>query len=377
MTAKRIHFTELAINRLSQEGTYWDTHTRAFGLRVGKTRKTLFIVRSDGSREVVGHVGLIDLKAARRKAQELLLSVHTPHPTFSFKEAFDLYASTRLKNYRERSRNEVTRLVQKHMAPYFTHNTNELNHHLISTILEPLAPSEANHLFGVLRTFFNWCEKRDLCTSPIRKLDKPYKEKSRDRILTDHEIRLLWIATATPSTFHSIVRLCLLTGQRRGEISQIQSGWIKDGWLTFPKEVTKNGSEHSIPVTAQVFTLVASRFQSASLTPSQQLLFPASKSSSQKTSVFNGWSKSKAALDKASGVNDWTLHDLRRTWASLAARWGIPEHLAARIQNHRSAVHTNPIRAVYQRYEFRDEMRDAMELFERSLLQLLAAPTSS
>lgn len=49
MTAKRMHFTELALSRLSTEGLYWDTHTRAFGLRVGKRKKTLFIVRGDGT----------------------------------------------------------------------------------------------------------------------------------------------------------------------------------------------------------------------------------------------------------------------------------------------------------------------------------------
>lgn len=354
MTAKHLLFTELALNRLSVEGTYWDTNTRAFGCRVGKRRKTLFIVRSDGTREIVGHIPGIDVKTARRRAQELLLSRYTPRPSQTLQDAFETYKATYLHNYRDRSRKEVIRLVEKHLGPLWTDKLLDITHHQIADIFDAIAPSEANHLFGVLRTFFKWAEKRELSGNPMSKLDRPHKTESRSRILSEDEIRKIWLNCTSPTAFNSIIKLALLTGQRRGELAAIDQNWIKDGSITFPSHITKNGHEHTIPFSSLCVML------SKSITPG-----------------YNAWSQPKKRLDNRTGVADYTLHDLRRTWASLAAMWGIPEHIAARIQNHRTAQHQNPIRAIYQRYEFRDEMKEAMELFERRLLNEVLTTTNS
>lgn len=64
----------------------------------------------------------------------------------------------------------------------------------ITDVLDKLAPSEANHLFGALRTFFNWCEKRELMQSPIGKLGKPHKETKREKVLTLDELKEIWLA---------------------------------------------------------------------------------------------------------------------------------------------------------------------------------------
>lgn len=344
-----VSLTELSVRSLkaSTQTDFWDTNLPGFGLRVGPRSKT-FVFKHQNRRYTIGTWPELSLKEARDRARTRT-GIAEGSTSITLSEAFETYKAMYLHNYRERSRREVIRLVEKHLSPRWTDRLTDISHHQLADIFDAIAPSEANHLYGVLRTFFTWAEKRELCGNPLKKLDRPHKSTSRSRILSDDEICRLWTATEEPTHFNAVIRLALLTGQRRGELSAIQLDWIVGDNLTIPANLSKNGHEHSVPFSDTCIALTKH------LKPN-----------------FSAWSKSKATLDRRSGVTDWTIHDLRRTWASLAARWGIPEHLAARIQNHRSAFHANPIRAVYQRYEFRKEMQEAMNLFEQNLLTLVA-----
>jgi hypothetical protein len=71
---------------------------------------------------------------------------------------------------------------------------------------------------------------------------------------------------------------------------------------------------------------------------------------------FSGFSKAKAALDKASGVVDWTLHDLRRTARTLLSRVGVSEGHAERVLGH--AI--GGVKGVYDRWQYREERRIAL-----------------
>jgi integrase len=64
-------------------------------------------------------------------------------------------------------------------------------------------------------------------------------------VLTDAELKAIWNATGDGKIFSNIIRLLILTGQRRGEIAQLHASWIRD--ITIPKELTKNGREHTFP----------------------------------------------------------------------------------------------------------------------------------
>jgi hypothetical protein len=92
--------------------------------------------------------------------------------------------------------------------------------------------------------------------------------------------------------------------QRRGEIAALRKEWICNDTITLPREIAKNAREHKFPIgrTAQ-FVLASQKLENS-------LIFPAR---GNLTKPFNGWSNSKVALDKASGVSGWMLHDLRRT----------------------------------------------------------------
>ena len=161
----------------------------------------------------------------------------------------------------------------------------------------------------------------------------------RDRLLSDDEIAAIWHVDQRP--YSDIVKLLILTGQRRNQIWRFEPAWIDNDVLTFPTDVMKSKRPHTIPITGYRELLPARPF------------------------TFNGWSKSKARLDRRSGVSDWVLHDLRRYFSSTMARLGVPLHVTEQIIDHRSQV--SGVAAIYNRYTFLDEMREALLAYEAHL----------
>ena len=107
-------------------------------------------------------------------------------------------------------------------------------------------------------------------------------------------------------------------------------------------------------------------------------LFPASRGTwraGKATSFFNAWGKNKVALDVASGITDWTLHDLRRTFATNLAALGTPIHVTEKLLNHVSGT-LSGVAAVYNRHAYIDEMRTAIEAWEKRLSFILATHKS-
>lgn len=352
--------TELSLKNLAPPAdgriTIWDG---PLGVRVTASGvKTFIAMIGSGRRHTIGRYPIVTLAQARAAATKLkaektlgrifpeLVSLNETRTAYLAQA--DLRPNTRM--YTERNLN---RLISTRLT--------DITPREITRILDGLAPSSASQALRVYTAFFNWCiRKHYLEKSPCDRMQATHST-ARSRLLSDAEVQLIWQATEAPSTFHTIVRLLLLTGQRRTEIAALQHSWIKDTTITLPKEITKNGRGHTFPVGNLAQVLLSC------LAASSHLLFPARGSS---TTPFNGWSKSKAALDKASGVTDWTLHDLRRYFASTHAKIGTPIHITERLLNHVSGSQSGIV-SVYQRHEYRDEMRQAAERYEAHLATLL------
>jgi integrase len=134
---------------------------------------------------------------------------------------------------------------------------------------------------------------------------------------------------------------------------------------TIPKELTKNGREHTFPCGNFAAELLGQMkpFQA------QELYFLARG----RSTPFNGWMKSKLALDKKLGPDfkPWTLHDCRRTFATNMAKLGVRLEVTEKILNHVSGS-TGGIVGVYMKYNFESEMRSAIELWEQKLASIVA-----
>jgi integrase len=362
-----LNITDIAVHQLRTPGIYMDTKLPAFGLRVGKTRKTWLIVPDQRRvRKVIGHYPAMPVAKARDTARKLLAS-RSPYHAILFGEALDqflevLKSSTRPSTYKGTSRH-----LEGYLRPVLANRPlADVKTYDVMNIIDGLRdrPSEASHAFSAAKQFFRWASGRGYCSHILDRLKAPSKSTQRARVLADDELRTVWTAAERmEGHFGTIVKLLILTGQRRGEIAALRSSWIRDHKITLPKEIAKNRRQHTFPITSLSESLVSSR-----LPNDNTLFFPARG----KTDVpFNGWSKSKAALDKASSVKDWTLHDLRRTVASNMAALGVRIETIERILNHVSGSFGG-VAGTYNRHSYEPEMAEAMNLWETRLRTIVS-----
>jgi integrase len=370
----RQHLTEIGVRALKPTGKQfrvWDTATPGFGVLVnGRSKSWIVMYGTDRKLKVLGHFPATSLADARKRAKGFLLDPKTEPASLTFSEAAEAFLRAQ-DHLSERSKTDYAWHLKRHFEPPLGRKPlNEIDTHHVLKILDDLQdkPALRKYAHSVVRRLFRWAVgRRYIKHSPIQGADVPKPVPSRDRVLTDDELRAIWKATDEPTTYNRIVRMLLLTGQRAGEITALQTSWIKDNEIVFPKEATKNGREHPCPLAPSSLTLI----QTSSLSNgTETYLFPA-RGSGTHPKPFNGFSKSKLALDKKLGPDfkPWTLHDLRRTFATNMARLGVPIHVVEKLLNHLSGSFGGIV-GVYQRHSYAAEMRDAVERYEKWFITL-------
>jgi integrase len=201
-------------------------------------------------------------------------------------------------------------------------------------------PYLANRVLSVLHKFFAWLCGRDALTlNPASGVERPHEEQARERILTDPEIKALWRA-AEGDVFGQALRLMLLTGARRNEVSRMEWDEIEDRVWTIPKERSKNGRAHAVPLSPQAWAII----EAMPRLVGSPYVFTTSNGG-----AVRGWAKAKTRLSKKAGVAEagWRLHDLRRTAASGMQRLGVPVHVIEKALNHVSGVYRGVV-GIYQ-----------------------------
>jgi integrase len=210
------------------------------------------------------------------------------------------------------------------------------------------------------RSFCEWAVSRGLAKfNPMAGLRAPSRTRhqrlqdaeDKGKAFTDAELVAVWRAAQgvqdragrggpAAGTFGGLVQLALLTGMRRGELSQLQrdrhvltgeraidNRGIDGERIHLPKAITKTAADHDVPLTPLMRAVIAAQPRGAS-----PLLFPSRITGGQ----LKGWTKLVAALKDASGV-DVELHDLRRTVRTLMSRLGIAEDIAELAIGHQRA----------------------------------------
>jgi integrase len=182
----------------------------------------------------------------------------------------------------------------------------------------------------------------------------------RERVLVDDELAAIWRATAGAGPFNGIVRLLLLTGQRREEVAGMTWAELSGDFSTWiiPASRAKNGATHIVSLSMLVQDLLRSLPQFG------ELVFPGLRG------PFNGWSKAKAALDAKSGVTSWRLHDLRRTAATGLQRLGVRLEVTEQVLNHVSGSRAGIV-GVYQRHDFAAEKAAALDAWGEHVMGVI------
>ena len=222
---------------------------------------------------------------------------------------------------------------------------------LLDGIVARNAPVQANRTLAVISRLFSWAVNHDLAPgSPCVRLEKPGgKERKRERVLTDTEVRALWGAwDDRGGIFGAYCKVLLLAVQRRGETAAMR--WedldLEGGLWTIPR--SKGGHAHEVPLAPGVVALLRTIPQQGDC---------AYVFSTRRARPISGFGKLTAATTKAAGVTGWRLHDLRRTAATNMAKLGIAKETIKRVLGHAEA----DVTATYVRFAWAPSKRAALE----------------
>ncbi|MEI9403544.1 tyrosine-type recombinase/integrase [Mesorhizobium argentiipisi] len=269
---------------------------------------------------------------------------------------------------------EYERIIATNIKPHWTHITDirTIDYRDVEKLLDKLTPGARRNVFAVLSAFFRWKPvARAIGRNIIQLAEAPPKPQSRARVLAHEEIKIVWRAAENCGyPFGPMVQLLLLTGQRRDEIAELKWIELSDEFdaITLEASRTKNGHPHIVPLAPLAKSIIETlpRLTDADGNPSEYVFTTTAKT------PFSGFSNGKKALDKHCGeppLPDWHLHDLRRTCATELAKLGVKQEVTEAILNHKTGK-VSGVAAIYNRYEYEDEKRDALEQWAIRMLAI-------
>lgn len=370
-----MRLTDLSIRRLKTpeigQKTHFDDTLPGFGVRVSQGGGKSFVVMYGPKRHLktVGRYPYLTLADARNEAKRIQAEAYSggaaagPRTSVTFDDARQRFLADSKSRNKARTYTDYHRLLHRHFN--FLKDIGDLTRVDIMGVVEHLhaTPSEQRHAFVAIRIMMNWCVKRGLIeVSPAPAMS--FKNPARSTILSDQDLKAVWHqAIEFGYPYGSIIQLLIFTGQRRGEIAALRRSWLEDDLVVFPEGFTKNRREHRMPLSPMARELIDA------IPDIGDLLFPARGSIER---PFNGWGKSKERFDSPLDTAPYTLHDLRRTFSSNMARLGTPIHVTEKLLNHISGS-VSGVAAVYNRYSYLEEMREAMRNHDEFLVKMAEA----
>lgn len=252
---------------------------------------------------------------------------------------------------------------------------------LLDEIADSGRLTTANRLRAYLSGFLNWCVERDiLAMSPAIGVKPAKKEESRERVLSDDEIRWLWQACETiEKPWGPFIKVLLLTGQRRGEVAAMRETEIAGATWHLDAKRTKNGRAHDVPLSDAALAALSGtmKIKGAGYLFTMTGNSPLSNFHRGREAVVVKMAKiAEKERGEPVAIPHWTFHDLRRTAATGMARLGIPVRVTEAVLNHVSGT-GGGIVAVYQRHDYADEKRAALDSWARFVTSIVEGKTDN
>lgn len=358
----KMHLTDLAVKKLSLpkrgQTTYWDQSTSGFGVRCSTKSKSYVVMYGEKRRlKTLGRLPDLSLANARKQAR-VFLSMHITQGSEHREYQYEVVLSEYLEECRMRLRESTYTgysLYLSHIT--FTGNISKITQgQVLKAITEyTQSKSSQNYAFTTFKVFFNWAVRRQLISAnPLIALKRPHQSVTRQRVLDEDETKALLSYTLnTRDRFNDVVSLLLFTGQRKGEIATMEWSQVDGDLLTLPPEKTKNKREHIVPLGTHALDMLHS------IEGGSHYVF----GTTETDAPFNGWGRAQRRLLRETGIEHFTLHDLRRTFATIHAKIGTPIHVTEKLLNHVSGT-ISGVAAVYNRHSYMDEMRTAISQYD-------------
>lgn len=400
--ATRKTLTATGVERMrgpaSGQVEHWDMRIPGFGIRVtSKGRKSWVLMRRlHGKliRVTLGQYPAMDLAEARKAAGDMADMIERGEDPRETKRQ-------QLAEAADKQRNTVEGVVRDFIAKHAKRHTKSWRQQelafekhvlpkwgkrpisaitrrdvmdLLDELVDAGLSTGANRVLAYVRKMFNWAVERGIVDmSPVPpRMKPPAKEAPRERTLSDEEIADLWQACSEAGyPFGPLLKMMLVTGQRRGEVATMrwQDVDLEEGTWTIPAADYKTGVAHTVPLSRLALDLLAAAPRFAEGKRNNGFVFTTTAGEKP----VSGYGKPKARLDEAiakarkkdkrEAMPAWRLHDLRRTVRTNLPALGISPDTAERVVGH--AI--GGVRGVYDRYSYLPEKRQALDAWARKL----------
>jgi len=355
------------VDKIQPNTIVWDTKISGLGARRQRGHAVNYVLKNKGKWFTIGrHGSPWTVEMARAEALQLLgtiVSGEDPRPqsTGTFGEAVTLYLARRKPALRRKTFHEIERYLLTQAKVLHSAELHEITRRAVAELLAKIeqgsGPVARNRLRSALSAFLSWCIREGLVeTNPVVGTGKAEENGSRERVLSPAEIAKLWTTQVSGQHVHfiDILRLLILTGQRREEIGGLR--WSEVDFdarvIRLPPERTKNSREHIIPLSPPALEILRTNFREQNAI-----------GRGNDGRVFAGFnfSHEKDKLDASLRLAPWRIHDIRRSVAThMADKLGVLPHHVEGILNHVSG-HKAGVAGVYNKSRYLDECRKALD----------------
>jgi integrase len=312
----------------------------------------------------LGSVASLTRAKARQKANEIVLGARNgvdpraerraakAKAADSFGAMIRAYLERRAKpRQRPRTYIETARYLERYWAPLHGHPVESITRRELAARLEQIRVEHGAGAAEKARVYlgmsYSWAMRAGLVEQNRTIGLESAPAARRERVLTPAELRIVW--SACDGDFGELVKLLILTGQRRTEVAGLHETELdrERGVWRIPAARAKNAREHEVPLSSQAMKLIAGR-------PGPYLFGRGGRT------PYSGFSRAKARLDQGAGIAPWTLHDLRRTAVTQMAEVGVEPHVIEAVVNHVSG-HKGGIAGHYNFARYREQKRAALQ----------------
>jgi integrase len=372
---------------------FFDSKTPGLALRVSngghKAWTFLFTGPDTGKRTriTLGSYPALSLAAARTKASEArgqLQEGGNPRAIkgrgateITFAELVSRYLSDPDK-MRLRSIHEIRRRLHRDVLPIIgdirlAQLTKRDVRDVTDKIMKRQARTAAWNTHKDVRAVLGWAVANDfLQHNPLDRVKPPGGFNVCERVLSDDEVSTLWhvlpTALSGSKACQHIVKLCLITGQRLGEVSgmaRTEIDFARKLW-SLPGARVKNAHAHSVPLSDLAVKII--REALADIDDDCQFIFPAKDGGGLKSPRIT---HAICRTQERIGLPLWSCHDLRRTCLDNLARLGVAPHTIAHIANHRSLTKSGVTFLHYVQHSYENEKRSALDLWSNRLAAIV------
>ena len=364
----------------------FDDKLPGFGLRKFESGKSTFFVKynvGDQQRRMsLGTATADGLDDARKEAGKILAKVKLGHDPQAIKKAnkkkaavalgglIDRYLAARADDMVASYFHATSRYLQADWKPLHGFAVDAIKRADVVNTLDDIAKERgkvtADRARAALSGFFAWAlDRGSVEASPVLHIKNRANGGGRERVLSETELVAVWRASRDMGDYGVIVRLLILTGQRRSEIADLtwdEVDLVKDQ-IDLPGTRTKNNRPHVVPLSTRAGAALAGVAERVG----RDFVF------GEGSRGFQGWSKSKLIIDaKLPAMEPWTLHDIRRSVVTHMNENGLAQpHVIEAAVNHVSG-HRSGVAGVYNRAAYAAEKREALQAWAEHVSGLVA-----